>query len=234
MVRISDAHKSFGNKTVLRGVDGEIRRGECVAVLGKNGAGKSTLLRAIASVTPLDRGRIEIAGIPAKRELPKYRAQIGYLGHASLLSETLTAWQNLYYYGRFYGIRDLDRKIDESLRSVHLHFVRDEAVRTFSRGMIRKLSIVRCMLHDPPVYLLDEPFAGLDSSSTRALIGVLAEKRRKGKAVVLVTHNLDHALDLADTIWFLNAGRIDGRVAAGSLELCELRAAYGECIEGLA
>ena len=215
---------------MLRGLTAGVERGEFVAVLGKNGAGKSTLLRALASITELDRGRITINETPLVRDSAHVRRLIGYLAHDSFLYYGLTARQNLYYYGMFYDVDDLDKKIDEALRSAHLYLVRNEVVRTFSRGMVKKLSIARSMLHEPLIYLMDEPFSGLDTQSAEAFTTKLQDLRDRGKTVILVTHRFSYALELADTVWLLCKGKIQSRIPSHSLDSSSLQEAYMQCI----
>ncbi len=208
MISIDRLYKSFGCNRVLQGVTAKVASGEFVAIIGKNGTGKSTLLKAIAMAATPDMGRVSIDGAKSGQDDCRFRRKIGYLQHESFLFEDLSARQNLHFYGRFYGVVELEKKIDDLLRAANLYFFRNEIVRTFSRGMIQKLAIARCLIHDPAILLLDEPHSGLDSASAEDLDRTLETHHRQGKTIVMITHDHARAADLADVVWTLEKGRI--------------------------
>lgn len=218
---LENVQKRFGRIAALDGIDLEIPGG-ALALLGPNGAGKSTLLRVVATLTRPTRGRIFIRGVDARKEPERVRADIGLISHQTLLYEDLTAGENLRFYGRLYGLVDLKERVRQALAEVGLSGREHDRVRGFSRGMKQRLAVARATLHQPAILLLDEPFAGLDAAACAMLSERLRQLRREGCTVILVTHDLQRCLDLADRFAILNRGRF---VATG--ETC------GQSIESL-
>ncbi|MGD9696461.1 MAG: heme ABC exporter ATP-binding protein CcmA [Thermoleophilia bacterium] len=198
--------KRFGERRAVAGVDIELREGEILAVLGPNGAGKSTLLRMLATLLRTEEGTLEVCGDALPEGATAARAQIGYLGHDPLVYLDLTARQNLELYADLYGLDDVRVRVDDALDRVGLLARSFDHVRTFSRGMAQRLGLARALLHEPRLLLLDEPHAGLDAAGAHLLDQVLAQ-RPQGRGVVLVTHDVDRGVALADRVLVLRAGR---------------------------
>ncbi|MBW2269363.1 MAG: heme ABC exporter ATP-binding protein CcmA [Deltaproteobacteria bacterium] len=197
--------KRFGHAVALDQLSLELAPGESLAVLGPNGAGKSTLLRLLAGLARPNAGTIEIDGAPAHRR--SARRRIGYIGHATLLYPALTARENLVFAARLYGVPDPAERAAQLLEDAELGAAADEQVAGFSRGMAQRAAIARGLVHDPALVLLDEPFTGLDRSASERLLVRLATLRREGRSLVLVTHELAHAAQLADASLVLAKGR---------------------------
>jgi heme exporter protein A len=200
----------------VAGVDLHVARGGRVAVVGPNGAGKSTLLRMLATLLRPDEGTLSVAGHPLPAQARRARGLIGYLGHDPLVYLDLTAWQNLELFGALYGVPRLREAVPAALARVGLLPRAHDAVRTFSRGMAQRLGIARLTLHAPELLLLDEPYTGLDAAGGRLLDGLLADVGA-GRGAVIVTHELDRALRLADEVLVMRAGRIVLRAATAAL-----------------
>jgi heme exporter protein A len=162
MIEVKKLVKRFGLKTVLRGVDFHVERGEFVALLGPNGAGKTTFLRILSTLARPSLGEVKVAGYRLPHEAAQVRARLGVVSHMPLLYGDLTAAENLEFYARMYGITNYQPRITEVLNLVGLESRRHDLVRTFSRGMQQRLAIGRAVLHDPEVMLFDEPYTGLD------------------------------------------------------------------------
>jgi heme exporter protein A len=185
-------------------VDLALAEGETLAIVGPNGAGKTTLLRMLATLHRPDAGELAVAGFPVPDQAAKARERIGYLGHDPLVYLDLTAYQNLELFADLYRIPNARRRIEELLDEVGLLSRAFEAVRTFSRGMAQRLGIARLLLHEPPLLLLDEPQSGLDAPGTALLTRLLGE----GRSVVMVTHDVERAVGVADRIVVMRAGRV--------------------------
>jgi len=209
--------KRFGLKTVLRGVDFHVEPGEFVALLGPNGAGKTTFLRILASLSRPSLGTATVAGFALPAQSAAVRRRLGVVSHQPLLYENLTAWENLQFYGRMYAIPALLTRINAVLEMVGLDTRRNDLVRTFSRGMQQRLAIGRAVLHDPEVMLFDEPYTGLDQDASEMLDGVLKEVAARGRTVVMTSHDLARAEDLATRFDVLSRG-----VIAASTQRTEL------------
>jgi len=212
MIEVKKLVKRFGLKTVLHSLDFEVREGEFVALLGPNGAGKTTFLRILASLARPSLGEVRIAGYRLPAQAAAVRRRLGVVSHLPLLYGDLTAEENLRFYGRIYNVPALDRRIDEVLEIVGLAPRRHDLVRIFSRGMQQRLAIGRAVLHDPQVMLLDEPYTGLDQDASAMLDGLLRQVAAGGRTVVMTSHDLPRAADLATRIDVLSRGVIAASV----------------------
>lgn len=208
LISVTAVHKRYGRKPVLRGVDLQVDGGQVMALLGANGAGKSTLLRVISGLARPDRGEIALGGVRMQRSLHELRRYIGLVSHLPLLYDNLTAAENLHFFARMYDIVNAQERIDSVLHAVNLWSRRNDAVRTYSRGMVQRLAIGRAILHNPPVLLLDEPDTGLDPASAEMLNQLIRTLGAADRAILLTTHNLERALAWADSVCVLADGRI--------------------------
>ena len=190
--------------------------------MGPNGAGKTTLLRMLATLHRPSHGTLSVMGhrLPDKAQL--VRPHLGYLGHDPLVYLDLSALQNLELFADLYGVPDPRDRIEELLDHVGLLARAFEPVRTFSRGMAQRLGIARLLLHRPTLLLLDEPTSGLDAAGAALLDRVVVE----GASVVIVTHDLERALHVADRVMVLRAGRVRLEQATAGLDPAAFRAEY--------
>lgn len=223
--------KRFGPKVVLRNLDFAAQAGEFVALLGPNGAGKTTFLRILSSLSRPTLGQVSIAGYQLPHHAAAVRQRLGVVSHLPLLYGDLTAEENLRFYGRMYAIRDLDARISAGLESIGLAARRKDLVRTFSRGMQQRLAIARAVLHDPDVLLLDEPHTGLDQDACAMLDDVLRRVAAQGRTVVMTSHDLARAADLANRFDVLTRGAIQGSARADQLPQDGLLTFYRQTLE---
>jgi heme exporter protein A len=201
--------KTIDDRPVLRDVSLRIGGGEYVAILGANGAGKSTLLRIIATLTPPTAGELSLFGRPVTAgSSAKLRGRIGMIGHHSMLYRDLSARENLEFYGKLYGIDDPIGRANELLDAVGLSHRANDPLKAFSRGMQQRVSIARALVHEPELLLADEPFAGLDAPSTQSLEQLLAGLSVAGKTIVLVNHDIEQTLRIAERIVVLRRGNV--------------------------
>ncbi len=230
MITVKKLVKRFGLKPVLRGVDFEVQPGEFVALLGPNGAGKTTFLRILASLSRPTLGEVNIAGYQLPNQASQVRARLGVVSHLPLLYGDLTAEENLRFYGRMYGLTDLEQRISEVLEMVGLEARRRDLVRTFSRGMQQRLAIGRAVLHDPDVVLFDEPYTGLDQDASSMLDEVLKTVAAKGRTVVMTSHDLARAEDLATRFDILSRGVISASASRKELRKTNLLSFYKQAL----
>jgi heme exporter protein A len=231
MIEVRKLVKRFGLKTVLRGVDFWVEPGEFVALLGPNGAGKTTFLRILASLSRPTIGEVQIAGYRLPAQASAVRRRLGVVSHLPLLYGDLTAEENLHFYGRMYGVEDLDKRVAEVLGLVGLALRRRDLVRTFSRGMQQRLAIARAVLHDPEVMLFDEPHTGLDQDACTMLDTVLKEVAARGRTVVMTSHDLARAADLASRFDVLSRGVIVTSVQRRDIDPNNLLSFYRQAIQ---
>lgn len=218
--------KAFGPILALKGVDIRLEKGEFLTILGPNGAGKTTLIKILATLMRPTSGKVRIAGHDLADGGEALRQRIGVISHQTYLYENLTAYENLRFYGRMYGVGDLDGRIDQVMEEVGLKGRRDHLVRTYSRGMQQRLSIARALIHSPSVLLLDEPYTGLDQHATRMLTDLLIRLRDGERTVVLTTHQLAQGLELSDFVAILVGGRILYWEKVKGLDINDLEEAY--------
>lgn len=231
MIQVHGLIKRFGPKLVLRGLEFEVGEGEFVALLGPNGAGKTTFLRILASLSSPTLGSVRIAGHSLPREAAQVRRRLGVVSHLPLLYGDLTAEENLLFYGRMYGLDEINGRITQALDLVGLAARRRDLVRTFSRGMQQRLAIGRAVLHNPEVLLLDEPHTGLDQDACAMLDDVLRQVAERGRTVVMTSHDLARAQELAGRFDVLSRGKILASARAADLPRDGLLAFYRQTLE---
>jgi lipooligosaccharide transport system ATP-binding protein len=239
MIIARGLRKSFGEFEAVRGIDVEVRRGEAFGFLGPNGAGKSSTMRMIAAVSPLSGGSLHILGLDPATEGPAIRARIGVCPQEDTLDTELTVRDNLYVYGRYFGLprKVVRERVDELLEFVQLTEKATAMVDDLSGGMKRRLTIARSLVNRPDMLLLDEPTTGLDPQARHVVWDRLFRLKQQGVTLVLTTHYMDEAEQLCDRLVVMDKGLI---VAEGSpltlirehstREVAELR--FGVASEG--
>jgi len=230
MITVKKLVKRFGLKIVLRGVDFEVQPGEFVALLGPNGAGKTTFLRILASLSRPSLGEVNIAGYKLPAQAEQVRARLGVVSHLPLLYGDLTAEENLRFYARLYNVPNSEARITEVLEMVGLDTRRQDLVRTYSRGMQQRLTIGRAVLHDPDVMLFDEPYTGLDQDASSMLDDVLKTVASQGRTVVMTSHDLARAEDLATRFDILSRGVITASATRRQLKKSNLLTFYKQAL----
>jgi heme ABC exporter ATP-binding subunit CcmA len=205
-IAIEQVWKFYGDFPALRDISLPVNAGGCLALLGRNGAGKTTLLRIISGLSRASKGRVTVLGNDVRKE--ETRSRIGVLGHAIGIYDELSAIENLRLFGRLYDLPDAEGAAAKWLERVGLERVAKGLVREFSRGMRQRLAVARAFLHDPDVLLLDEPFTSLDDKAIAVLQAVLREALAAGKTVIMSTHQLREALELATEVALIVRGRL--------------------------
>jgi lipooligosaccharide transport system ATP-binding protein len=237
MIRARELRKSFGDFEAVKGIDVEVRRGEAFGFLGPNGAGKSSTMRMVAAVSPVSGGELRILGMDPAEDGPAIRARIGVCPQEDTLDTELTVRDNLYVYGRYFGLprKEVRARVDELLAFVQLTEKSGAMVEDLSGGMKRRLTIARSLINRPEVLLLDEPTTGLDPQARHVVWDRLFRLKQQGVTLVLTTHYMDEAEQLCDRLVVMDKGLI---VAEGSpldlirqhstREVAELRFGVGE------
>jgi lipooligosaccharide transport system ATP-binding protein len=237
LIHASGLRKSFGDFEAVRGIDVDVHRGEAFGFLGPNGAGKSSTMRMIAAVSPVSDGVLRILGRDPATEGPEIRARIGVCPQEDTLDVELTVRDNLYVYGRYFGLPrgEVRARVDELLEFVQLTEKADAAVEDLSGGMKRRLTIARSLVNRPELLLLDEPTTGLDPQARHVVWDRLFRLKQQGVTLVLTTHYMDEAEQLADRLVVMDKGLIVAEgsplalIAAHSTrEVAELRFGVGE------
>ncbi len=229
-VRFIDLARSFGEFEAVRGISLEIRAGETFGLLGPNGAGKTTTLSMLSTLLPPTRGDVRVFGASVVDDPAAVRRAVGLAPQKLSLYPTLTAQENLDFFGKLHGIADAvrTRRIDQLLDMVGLAPRRDDLVNTYSGGMQRRLNLACSMVHQPRLLLLDEPTANVDPQSRENLFEAVRRIASEGTTVVYTTHYIEEAERLCDRIAIIDEGRI---AALGTLKELIGGSGMGEVIE---
>ena len=237
MIWARDLRKSFGDFEAVKGIDVEVRRGEAFGFLGPNGAGKSSTMRMIAAVSPISGGELSILGMDPDADGPAVRSRLGVCPQEDTLDTELTVRDNLFVYGRYFGIPrgEVNARTDELLEFVQLTEKAKAKVEDLSGGMKRRLTIARSLINRPDMLLLDEPTTGLDPQARHVLWDRLFRLKRQGVTLVLTTHYMDEAEQLCDRLVVMDKGVIAAEGSPLDLirqhstrEVAELRFGVGE------
>ncbi|HEX3295440.1 MAG TPA: ABC transporter ATP-binding protein [Nocardioides sp.] len=215
MIAARDLRKSFTGRDgtvveAVKGIDIEVRRGEAFGFLGPNGAGKSSTMRMIAAVSPVSGGELRILGMDPAEHGPAIRSRLGVCPQEDTLDNELNVFDNLYIYGRYFGIakREVRERADELLEFVQLTEKRTAKVEDLSGGMKRRLTIARSLINRPDILLLDEPTTGLDPQARHVLWDRLFRLKQQGVTLVITTHYMDEAEQLCDRLVVMDRGVI--------------------------
>ena len=220
MIEAVDLTKEFGNFTAVQDVSLDVAEGEVLALLGPNGAGKTTTVRMLGSILKPTCGYARIAGYDTVTEAKQVRHLIGLLTEFPGLYLRMKGLDYLRFFGELQGMpRNLiRRRSEELLQRFQLWGAHNKQVGQYSKGMKQKLTLVRAMLHDPQVLFLDEPTSAMDPHSAKLVRDAIADLRREQRTIVLCTHNLAEAEQLADRIAIVSQGRIIAQGHTGELK----------------
>ena len=218
--------KRFGNRFILQGLDFEAHQGQIIVLAGPNGAGKTTFLRILATLIKPTLGRLVISGFLQPDFSLEARSKLGYLAHQNLLYPDLSAEENLRFYGHLFAIEKIEDRISLVLELFGLEDRRRDPVRIFSRGMQQRLAIARCILHDPDILLLDEAHTGLDQAGIKSLNDLLIDQAKKGKTIVMASHDLDIVAEYADRVDVLLRGQFVASLKGKELRSGKLKKKY--------
>ena len=202
--------KKYKDFLAVDGIDFEVRRGEAFGLLGPNGAGKSTTMKMISSVSQRTGGELSILGKEPNTQGPEIRAHLGVVPQKDLLDRELKVWENLFTYGRYFGLsrKFLKAKVEELLEFAQLTEKRNSKADDLSGGMQRRLAIARGLVNEPEILMLDEPTTGLDPQARHILWDRLFRLKEQGVTLVITTHYMDEAEQLCDRLIVMDKGKI--------------------------
>jgi len=210
MIVAKGLRKVYGDFVAVDGIDFEVKQGEAFGLLGPNGAGKSTTMRMIASTSMRSGGELEILGKDPNKKGPEIRAHLGIVPQQDNLDRELKVWENLYIYGRYFGLsrKFMKDKIEELIEFAQLGEKRNAKTEELSGGMKRRLTIARALVNEPDILMLDEPTTGLDPQARHVLWDRLFRLKEQGVTLVITTHYMDEAEQLCDRLVVMDKGRI--------------------------
>ncbi len=207
-LELKDITKIFGTTPALRNINLRVERKKFLTIFGPNGAGKTTMIKILSTLMKPTSGEAWIMGMSLRKNRDEIRKIVGMLSHNTYLYPNLTPLENLEFYASLYEIEEARQRILEILNRVGLYERRNEPVRNLSFGMCKRLSIVRALISDPQVLLLDEPYTGLDVKAALTLREILQDIMGGERTVVMTTHDISVGLELCDEIIVLDRGRI--------------------------
>ena len=213
-IEVAGLTRSYGDSTVLRGVDLTVAPGTVVALLGSNGAGKTTTVKILSTLLRADGGTATVHGFDVATQPERVRESISLTGQFAAVDEVLTGRENLVLVAQLRHLPDAGRTADDLLARFDLTDAAGRRVATWSGGMRRRLDIAMSLIGDPPVLFLDEPTTGLDPQSRIEVWRTVRDLAGRGTTVLLTTQYLDEAEQLADRITVLHEGRV---IAEGTL-----------------
>jgi ABC-2 type transport system ATP-binding protein len=207
-VSIRNLTKSYEGVEAVSDLTLDIEHGEIIGLLGPNGAGKTTTIQCICSLSTITSGSIKVMGFDVATDPVSAKSRIGLSEQEPKADLYFSVESILRYQAGYYGIRNPNVLIDGYLADFGLENKRSSTFRSLSGGMKRKVSIIKALIHDPDVLILDEPTAGLDIESRYELWSFIRALKERGKTIILTTHYIEEAQQLADRIAIVNHGRL--------------------------
>jgi|SRR5579872_2491934 len=220
-ILVRDLRKVYGNKAAVDGLNLTVPRGCFFGFLGPNGAGKSTTIRMLTGLIPPNSGSIELLGMPMPAHALEIKTRIGLVPDESLLFDRLTGGEFLEFVGRMYGLaRPVAReRAGELLELFELSDTGRKLIAEYSKGMRKRVAMAASLIHHPELFLMDEPFEGVDAVGARLMKDILLDQVRRGATIFLTSHVLEVVERLCQRVAIIHAGKI---VTEGTLD--ELRA----------
>jgi len=212
-IEVSNLFKKLGGKVVLRDISFSIEEGDCFCLLGPNGAGKTTTLRILLGILRPDSGNVYVKGLDVYSHINEIRSMIGYLPENPFLYDRLSIWDNLEFYGKLYDVssKELKNRINMLLDMFELKDRVSDKVGTLSKGLRQRVALIRSLLHDPSILLLDQPTSDLDPVMAKSIRDIIRSlNKEEGKTILVCTHNLNEAEELCDKAAIINMGVLLG------------------------
>src|SRR3982074_1635538 len=216
-IEIRDLRKVYGDKAAVDGLTLSVPQGCFFGFLGPNGAGKTTTIKMLMGLAPPTSGTIQLLGLPMPERSLEIKQQIGLVPDESMLFDHLTGGEFIEFVGRIYGLdRAMARaRADELLDLFELGNMPKKLISEYSKGMCKRVAMAAALIHRPKLYLMDEPFEGVDAVGARLMKDILLEQVRHGATIFLTSHVLEVVERLCDRVAIINDGRI---VREGSME----------------
>ncbi len=217
MIEVDNLSKNYGRIRAVKGISFTARPGEVLGLLGPNGAGKSTTIKSITGLIKPTSGSIRLAGFDVVKDL-RAKELLGYVPDRPYLYEKLTGRELLRFLCHLRGLSQHEHKVQEWLEFFSLHEFGNELIEAYSHGMRQKLTFIAALIHEPPVLVIDEPMVGLDPRAALQVRKLMKDYARQGRTVLLTTHSMDVAEEVADRVIVMHRGSI-----AAEGNLAELR-----------
>jgi len=226
VITLDRVSKTLGSREILKNVSFSVQSGDIFGYLGPNGAGKTTTIRILLGLMAPTSGRATVLGVDAQSE--KARQKVGFVLETDGLYDNLSAFDNLMYYTRIYGLQDSTERIKWVIALVGLEDRIQDKVGSYSKGMRQRLALARALVHDPAVLILDEPTAGVDPTGQIEIRQIMLDRvHREGRTILLSSHNLDEVQRICNRIALIHRGEIR---LFGDLESLQREMSRGEVV----
>ncbi|MGD9910103.1 MAG: ABC transporter ATP-binding protein [Candidatus Izemoplasmatales bacterium] len=214
MIKISHFSKRYGHssKYAVKDFSLEVHKGEVFGFLGHNGAGKSTTIKSLVGIQSISEGEMEICGYSIKTQPLEAKLQIGYVSDNHAVYEKLTGREYIHYVADLYQVDPIlrDERLVKLLDEFSLAYAIDQEVKSYSHGMKQKLVVIAALIHEPPVWILDEPLTGLDPTSAYQIKESMKEHAKKGNIVFFSSHVIEVVEKICDRIAIITKGELQG------------------------
>jgi len=220
-LKITNMKKSFGDKFSLQNINLTLKSGDLFVYIGPNGAGKTTTVRCLLNLYKLDNGSIYYQ----KNKKPLKREKIGFVLEKEKPYDELTSIEYLSLFGNIYGVKGINEKIKEVLKNVNLNEDKNKRIKSFSKGMKKKLILAKALISEPNILILDEPLEGLEVETRREIKDILKEEVLKGSIIFITTHNLFEAENFCNIFGIIDNGKLLGKWDISDLD-CSLEEFY--------
>jgi heme ABC exporter ATP-binding subunit CcmA len=205
IIELRGIKKQYHAKTALDGINMDVKEGDSITIFGPNGAGKTTLLKILSGIMAPTEGRISYNSKSYSES--DIKKEIFYLGHKASLYNTLTVLENMDFVCRLFSFNQREKSVEDTLREHGLWERRKDPVNELSQGMKRRLALAKGFIINPRVFILDEPFTGLDLQWRHSILSRIKDIKKNGKSIIVSTHLVEEGYDLADYVAFLHKGR---------------------------
>lgn len=207
---IQQLSKKYGKKIALESISFSVKKGTCFGLLGPNGAGKSTTMKILTGIVIADNGSVSILGLDSIEHRQSIQQKVGYVPQSITLYEELSAYDNLLFFGKMYGVKDnlLKERIRKVLVQTGLLDRAKDKVKEYSGGMKRRINIAAALLHEPKILILDEPTVGIDPQSRNHIFDMIHELKKEGVTIIYSTHYMEEVEALCDEIAIIDNGKI--------------------------
>ena len=224
LLQVKNLSKRFDDVQAVDNFSFDIKSGEILGLVGPNGAGKTTLIRCICGILKMDSGNVKINNLDLIKDGSTARGKLGYVSETPNPYDYLTVWEHIMFIMRAYSINAWERRAEEMLKRFDLIEKRDDMVVTLSKGMKQKLTIICTFLHDPEIFLLDEPIIGIDPKGTKYLKELVKKGQKDGKAILISSHMLDLIEKLCTRIIIMDNGK---KLVQGEISFLRKQARLG-------
>ncbi|MFQ5717323.1 MAG: ABC transporter ATP-binding protein [Nitrospinales bacterium] len=229
-IQAQNLSKTFGFIKALQGLSFELRAGQFLTIFGPNGAGKTTLIKILSTLAKPTSGSARVAGYDILKGDPRLRNEVGVISHVSFLYGDLTPFENMLFYAKMHRLENQTERAVQVVEEAGLKARMHDPVRTFSRGMLQRLSIARAVLHNPSVLFLDEPYTGLDPHASNVFKEQLHSLHTQKRTILMTTHDIARGLEMCDQAAILVKGRIALMEPAENIDKNNFEKLYFETI----